>query len=314
MLKLLNDLPCETRSSIFEGETEEALIFKSTNLPTKVSFGLPQGWSAFDFFLTQDKYELLTSQYDVLARNGISYALVQETGALVVTNFPQSKKIPRMTSDDVRVVLRKCQTFMDACQQVVLCNKFDVLAMVDENCKYSQLAGVLWDLDHVVIAEVATNKRIFPTKSVVSPPSVFLHHGVGIPSDHVLNVARQLGAVKSSSTVKNGKMMITYEHMASAHLAAGVREFLPGKGLSRFSFGTKASDVYKGSEIPKETFHSLDTRVAFARANCFKKLTASALDMHNQSGSMDVDSNEGEKVYPFRARGSNGRMVRQCTR
>ena len=27
MLKLLNYLPCETRSSIFEGETEEALIF-----------------------------------------------------------------------------------------------------------------------------------------------------------------------------------------------------------------------------------------------------------------------------------------------
>ena len=43
MLKLLNSLPCETRSLIFEGETEEALIFKSTNLRTKVSFGLPQG-------------------------------------------------------------------------------------------------------------------------------------------------------------------------------------------------------------------------------------------------------------------------------
>ena len=48
MLKLLNDLLCETRSSIFEGETEDALIFISTNLPTKVLFGLPQGWSAFD--------------------------------------------------------------------------------------------------------------------------------------------------------------------------------------------------------------------------------------------------------------------------
>ena len=125
---------------------------------------------------------------------------------------------------------------MDVCQQVVLWNKFDVLAIVDENCNYSQLAGVLWDLDHVVITEVATNKRIFPTKSVVSPPSTFLHHGVVIPSDQVLNVARQFGAVKSSSTVKNGKMLITYEHMASAHLAAGVREFLPGKGLIRFSF------------------------------------------------------------------------------
>ena len=99
--------------------------------------------------------------------------------------------------------------------------------------------------------------------------------------------------------MKNGKILITYEHVASAHLAAGVREFLPGKGLIRFSLGTKASDVYKGSEIPKETFQSLDSRVAFAGADCSKKLTASALDMHNQSGSMDVDSNEGEKVYPF---------------
>ena len=70
MLKLLNDLPCETRSSILEGDTEDALISKSTNLPTKVSFGLPQGWSAFDLFLIQDKYELLTSKYDALARNG----------------------------------------------------------------------------------------------------------------------------------------------------------------------------------------------------------------------------------------------------
>ena len=192
--------------------------------------------------------------------------------------------------------------------------KFDVPAIVDENCDYSHLAGVLWDLDHVVITEVATNKRILSTKSVVSPPSTFLDHGVVIPGDHLLNVACQFGAVKSSSTVKDGKMLITYEHMASAHLAAGVRELLPGKGLIGFSFGTKASDVYKDSEIPKETFQSLDTCVAFTRANCFKKITASALDMHNQSGSMDVDSNEGEKVYFFRARGSNGRMVRQRTR
>ena len=71
MFKLLNDLPCGARSSISQGETEEALIFKSTNLPTKVFFGLPQGWSAFDYFPTQDKYELLTSQYHALARNGI---------------------------------------------------------------------------------------------------------------------------------------------------------------------------------------------------------------------------------------------------
>ena len=177
MLKLLNDLPCETRSFIFEGETEEALIFKSTNLPTKVSFGLPQGWIALDVFLTQDKYELLTSQCDALARNGISYAFVQETGALVVTHFPQSKETQRMIWDDVRVVWRKCQTFMDVCQQVVLWNEFDVLAMVDENCNYSQLAGVSWDLDHVVITEVATNKMIFTTIYVVSPPSIFLNHG-----------------------------------------------------------------------------------------------------------------------------------------
>ena len=249
MLKLLNDLPCETRSSILEGETEEALIFKSTNLPTKVSFGLPQGWSAFEFFIGQENYELLTSQYDALARNGISYALVQESGALVVTHFPQGKEIPRMTADDVRVVLRKFQTFMDVFQQVVLWNKFDVLAIVDENCSYSKLAGGSWDLDHIVITEVATNKRIFLTKSVVSPPSTFLHHGVVISSDEGLNVARQFGAVKSSSTVKSGKTSITYEHMASAHLAAGRREFLPGKDLMRFPFGSKASDVYQGSEI-----------------------------------------------------------------
>ena len=114
---------------------------------------------------------------------------------------------------------------MDVCQQVVLWNKFDVVAIVDENYIYSQLAGVLCDLDHVVITEVATNKRIFPTKCVVSPPSMFWHHEVVIPSDQALNVARQFGAVKSSSTVKNGKMLITYEHMASAHFAAGVREF-----------------------------------------------------------------------------------------
>ena len=171
MLKLLNDLPCEPGSSIFEGETEETLIFKSKHLPTKVSFGLPEGCSAFDVFLAQDKYELLTSQDDALARNEISYALVQETGALVVTHSPQSKEIRRMTSDDVRVVLKKCGTFMDVCQQVVLWNRFDVLAVVHENFNYSQLAGVLWDLDHGVITEVATKKRIFPTKSVVSQPS-----------------------------------------------------------------------------------------------------------------------------------------------
>ena len=122
---------------------------------------------------------------------------------------------------------------------------------------------------------------------------LFLHHGVLIPGDQVLNVAPQFGAVKSSSTVENGKMRITYEHVASAYLVAGVCEFSPGKGLIGRSFGTKASDVYKGSEIPKETFQSLDTCVALARANCFKKLTASAFDMHNQSGSMDIDSTEG---------------------
>ena len=188
---------------------------------------------------------------------------------------------------------------MDVCQQVVLWNKLDALAIVDENCNYSKLAGVLWDSDHVVITEVAMNKRIFPAKSVVSPPSIFSTHGVVIPIYQVLNVACQFGAVKLSSTVKNGKMLIMYEHMASAHLAAGVRDFLPGGGLICFSFGTKASDVYKGSEIPKETFQSLDTRVAFAHANCFKQLTASALDMQKQPGNMDVDSNEGEKDSPF---------------
>ena len=62
-----------------------------------------------------------------------------------------------MTSRDVRVVLTKCRTFMDVCQQVVLWNKFDVLAIADENCNYSQLAEILWDLDHFVITDVATN-------------------------------------------------------------------------------------------------------------------------------------------------------------
>ena len=283
-------------------------------MPTKELFGLPQGMSAFDVFLSGDKFELLTSQYDALARNGISYALLQETGALVVTHFPQSKEKSRMTSDDVRVVLKKCQPFMDVFQQVVLWNTFDVLAIVDENCNYAQLAGVWWEVDHGVITEVATTEGILPTKFVVSPPSIFLHHGVVIPGDQVLNVALQFGAVESSSTVKNGKMSITYEHMALGHFAVGVRECLLGKGLIRFSFGTKASDVYEGSGTPKETFQSFDTRGAFACANPFKKLTASALDMHNESGSMDVDSNEGEKVYPLRARGSNGRTVRPRTR
>ena len=41
--------------------------------------------------------------------------------------------------------------------------------------------GFLLDLDHFVITEVATNKRLFSIKLVVCPPSVFLHHGVANP-------------------------------------------------------------------------------------------------------------------------------------
>ena len=78
----------------------------------------------------------------------------------------------------------------------------DVLALVEENCNYSQFAGVLCDLDHVVITEVATIKGIqiggFPALNVC-------HHGVVIPSNQVLNGTRELGAVKSSSTVRKGK-------------------------------------------------------------------------------------------------------------
>ena len=142
MLKTMNGLPCGTRSSIHEGDKEDSLLFKNDNLPVKAPFGLPQGWSAFDFFMAQQSYDLLLGQHDELTRNRVSHALMQATGALLFTHFPQSKEIPRMTADDVRVILRKCNVFMDVCQHVVSWNKFDVLAIVDENCNLSQLAGL----------------------------------------------------------------------------------------------------------------------------------------------------------------------------
>ena len=55
----------------------------------------------------------------------------------------------------------------------------------------------------------------------------------------------------------------------------------------------KLNDVYKGKEIPHEVFKNVDTRVEYARAHCFKKLTASALDVHTRS--MGVD-NETKRI------------------
>ena len=164
----MHGLPCDTRSSIIEGDKKDSFLFKSDNLLVKVPLGFSQGWSAFHFFMTPQSYE----RHDELTRKGISCALVQPPEALLFTHFPQSKEIPRIIADDVRVVLRKCNVFMDVCQHVLLWNKFDVWAIADENCNFSQLAAAVWDLHHIAPTEVATNKQIFANKAIVSPPMV----------------------------------------------------------------------------------------------------------------------------------------------